>query len=126
MLMAAKEAESRLIFHTGEAGLKTSRLTCRLTAQAHLTSPSGIRVATHYDARRIGWHEITPCGEGLTLPHSTVPAASTTDQLRHYPQDPLAAPLDQHTAELHTAPGQGPAARIVPRARPARAPSPRC
>ncbi|MYT26534.1 nickel transporter, partial [Streptomyces sp. SID7760] len=109
-----KGAESRLTFHTGEAGLRTSRLTCRLTAQAHLTSPSSIRVATHYDAQRIGWHEITARGEGLTLTHSTVPAASTTDQLRHYPQDPLAAPLDQRTAELHTTPGQGPAARIVP------------
>ncbi|WP_392896045.1 sulfite exporter TauE/SafE family protein [Streptomyces sp. LN699] len=104
----------RLTFHTGEAGLKTSRLTCRLTADARLTPPSRVHVVTHYDTRRIGWHEITARGEGLTLTDSTVPATSTTNQLRRYPQDPLAAPLDQHTAELRTAPGQGPAARIVP------------
>ncbi|MFK0222334.1 nickel/cobalt transporter [Streptomyces vinaceus] len=109
-----KQGHSRLTFHTGEAGLKTSRLTCRLTADAHLTSPSSIRIATHYDSQRIGWHEITARGEGIVLTRSTVPAASTTDQLRHYPQDPLSAPLDQRTAELRTTPGQGPAARIVP------------
>lgn len=105
---------SRLTFHAGEAGLKTSRLTCRLTADAHLASPSGVHVVTHYDTRSIGWHEITARGDGLTLTDSTVPVTSTTDQLRHYPQDPLAAPLDQHTAELRTAPGQGAAAQIVP------------
>lgn len=103
-----------LTFHAGEAGLKTSRLTCRLTADTHLTSPSGVHVVTHYDTARIGWHEMTARGEGLTLTGSTVPATSTTDQLRHYPQDPLAAPLDQRSADIRTAPGQGPAARIVP------------
>lgn len=109
-----KRGAGNLTFHTGEAGLKTSRLTCRLTADAHLTSPSGVHVATHYDSRRIGWHEITARGDGLTLRSSTVPATSPTNQLRQYPQDPLAEPLDQRTAELRTAPGQGPASRIVP------------
>lgn len=104
----------KLTFHTGEAGLKTSRLTCRLTADAHLTSPSDVHVVTHYDTRRIGWHEITARGDGLTLTSSTVPATSTTNQLRQYPQDPLADPVDQRTAELRTAPGQGIGARIVP------------
>ncbi|MER8237476.1 nickel transporter [Streptomyces sp. NPDC094049] len=104
----------RLTFHPGEAGLRTSRLTCRLTAAAHLTSPSRVHATTHYDTERIGWHEITARGEGVTLIRSTVPALSTTDQLRHYPQDPLSAPLDQRTADLRTTPGQGPAARIVP------------
>ncbi|MFF3214421.1 sulfite exporter TauE/SafE family protein [Streptomyces sp. NPDC002886] len=104
----------KLTFHTGEAGLKTSRLTCHLTADADLTSPSNVHVATHYDSRRVGWHEIIARGEGLTLTSSTVPAASPTNQLRQYPQDPLADPFDQRTAELRTAPGQGIAARIVP------------
>ncbi|MFE3626699.1 HoxN/HupN/NixA family nickel/cobalt transporter [Streptomyces goshikiensis] len=103
-----------LTFHPGEAGLRTSRLTCRLTADAHLTSPSNVHVVTHYDTQRIGWHEITAGGEGVTFTDSTVAAASITNQLRHYPQDPLADPLDQRTADLRTAPGQGPAARIVP------------
>ncbi|MFE2270757.1 sulfite exporter TauE/SafE family protein [Streptomyces lavendulae] len=111
-----------LTFHTGEAGLQTSRLTCRLTAAGRLTSPSTVHVVTHYDTRRIGWHEITARGDGLTLTDSTVPDTSATDQLRHYPQDPLADPLDQRTAEVRTAPGQGPAAGIVPPGLPGAAP----
>ncbi|WP_327233240.1 sulfite exporter TauE/SafE family protein [Streptomyces sp. NBC_01317] len=107
-----------LTFRTGEAGLRTSRLTCRLDADAPLSSPADIRVVTHYDTRRIGWREITADGEGVTLTASSVPAVSATDRLRHYPRNPLAAPLDQRGAELRTAPGQGPTAgpgaRIVP------------
>ncbi|MET9479257.1 nickel transporter [Streptomyces sp. NPDC006638] len=109
-----------LTFRTGEAGLGTSRLTCRLHADAPLTSPAEVRVVTRYDTRRIGWREITADGEGVTLTDSTVPAVSSTDRLRHYPKDPLAAPLDQRGAELRTAPGPGrgpaagPADRIVP------------
>ncbi|MFF4321162.1 nickel/cobalt transporter [Streptomyces sp. NPDC001568] len=64
--------------------------------------------------RSVGWHEITARGDGLTLTSSTVAAASPTNQLRQYPQDPLADPVDQRTAELRTTPGQGIAARIVP------------
>ncbi|MFB7054377.1 nickel/cobalt transporter [Streptomyces vinaceus] len=105
---------SRLTFHTGEAGLNTSRLTCGLRADAALASPASIRAVTHYDTQRVGWREVTAEGEGITLTSSTVPVASSTDQLRVYPQDPLAAPLDQRSAELRTTPGQGPAARIVP------------
>ncbi|MFD5142301.1 sulfite exporter TauE/SafE family protein [Streptomyces sp. NPDC058401] len=114
MNLSWKRRADRLTFHTGEAGLETSRLTCGLTADAHLTSPSGVHVVTHYDTRRIGWREITARGEGVTLTTSTVPEASTTDRLRRYPQNPLSDPLDQHTADLRTAPGPGPAARILP------------
>ncbi|MCJ0872670.1 nickel transporter [Streptomyces sp. AP-93] len=113
----------RLTFHTGEAGLKTSRLTCPLTADAHLTAPARLHVATHYDTRPVGWHEITARGQGLSLTESTVPAASTTDQLRHYPQDPLADPLDQRSADIRTAPGQQPAAGIVPSGLPGAGPA---
>ncbi|MGW1776327.1 nickel transporter [Streptomyces sp. NPDC002104] len=107
-------SSSGLTFHAGEAGLTTSRLVCRLRADAQLTAPSGVRVVTHYDTQRIGWREITADAEGLTLTESTVPAVSPTDRLRHYPRDPLAAPLDQRGAALRTTPGQGPASRIVP------------
>ncbi|MFF3215882.1 nickel/cobalt transporter [Streptomyces sp. NPDC002886] len=103
-----------LAFHPGEAGLETSRLTCRLQADANLDSPSTVPAVTHYDTQRIGWREITANGEGLTVTDSTVSAASSTGGLRHYPQDPFAAPLDLRSAEVRTAPGQGAAARIVP------------
>ncbi|MEU6311555.1 sulfite exporter TauE/SafE family protein [Streptomyces sp. NPDC047014] len=109
-----KRGTDTLTFPAGEAGLTTSRLTCHLTAAADLSSPARVQIATHYDTGRVGWHEITARGEGVTLTRSTVPAASTTDRLRHYPRDPLTAPLDQRAADLRTAPGDGPASRIVP------------
>ncbi|GGX46083.1 nickel/cobalt transporter [Streptomyces chryseus] len=102
-----------LTHHPGEAGLKTSRLHCALTVKADLRAPSGLKVRTTYDSRRIGWREMTARGQGVALTDSDVPARSVTDQLRRYPQDPLAAPLDQRTATLRVEPGHGNAASAV-------------
>ncbi|MFD4370154.1 sulfite exporter TauE/SafE family protein [Streptomyces sp. NPDC058486] len=94
----------------GEAGLRTSRLECALTATADLRSPAHIELRTSYDTRRIGWQEITARGDGVRLLEADVPATSSTDELRRYPQDPLAAPSDQRTASLRAEPGEnGPA-----------------
>ncbi|MET9558380.1 nickel transporter [Streptomyces sp. NPDC006645] len=97
--------DSGFTYHPGEAGLRTSRLRCDLTAPADLRRPADITVRTTYDSRRIGWQEITARGSGVTLRTSDVPAASATDELRRYPTDPLASPLDQRSAELRTEPG---------------------
>ncbi|MFJ2443062.1 nickel/cobalt transporter [Streptomyces sp. NPDC087658] len=96
---------SSFTYHPGEAGLTTSRLTCALTSAADLRGPSDITVRTGYDTSRIGWQEITARSVGVTLTHSDVPARSATDELRHYPTDPLADPLDQRSAALRTTPG---------------------
>ncbi|MER5967801.1 nickel transporter [Streptomyces sp. NPDC002057] len=97
--------------HPGEAGLETSRLQCTLTATADLSSPTHIELRTSYDTRRIGWQEITARGEGVRLTDADVPTRSSTDELRRYPQDPLATPSDQRTASLHAQPGHnGPTA----------------
>ncbi|MGW7053521.1 nickel transporter [Streptomyces sp. NPDC054887] len=102
-----------LTHHPGEAGLKTSRLFCTLTARADLRAASDLKARTSYDSRRIGWREMTARGQGIALTVSDIPARSVTDQLRRYPQDPLAAPLDQRTASLRIKPGQGSAASAV-------------
>ncbi|MFI0990796.1 nickel/cobalt transporter [Streptomyces exfoliatus] len=100
-----------LTHHPGEAGLKTSRLQCALTATANLRSPAHVELRTSYDTRRIGWQEITARGDGVRLREADVPATSSTDELRRYPADPLAAPSDQRTASLRAEPGEnGPAA----------------
>ncbi|MYT69733.1 MULTISPECIES: nickel transporter, partial [unclassified Streptomyces] len=91
--------------HPGEAGLPTSRLQCNLTAPANLRSPAAIGLRTGYDTRRVGWQEITARADGLTLASSNVPAQSSTDELRDYPKDPLASPLNQRAADLRTEPG---------------------
>lgn len=102
-----KQSSAALVYENGEAGLKTSRLTCELTARADLTEPTGIRAGTDYDTTRIGWHEMTATGQGVRITRTDVPAASATRELRQYPQDPLASPLDQRTASLRSEPGQG-------------------
>ncbi|MFW3462711.1 nickel transporter [Streptomyces microflavus] len=102
-----RQSSATLVYENGEAGLKTSRLTCAMTAPADLTEPTGIRAESHYDTERIGWHEITATGQGVRITQADVPATSTTRELRQYPQDPLASPLDQRTAELRSEPGQG-------------------
>lgn len=102
-----KTGDSTLGYHPGEGGLPTSRLSCSLTASADLAGPADIDVRTAYDERRIGWQEMTARGQGVTLTRSALPTASPTDELRHYPKDPLATPLDQRSARLRTEPGNG-------------------
>ncbi|MFC9131950.1 nickel/cobalt transporter [Streptomyces sp. NPDC057099] len=102
-----KQSSATLAYENGEAGLKTSRLTCGLTAPADLTEPAGIRAETDYDTTRIGWHEMTATGQGVRITRTDVPATSATRELRRYPQDPLASPLNQRTAALRSEPGQG-------------------
>ncbi|WP_405189657.1 nickel transporter [Streptomyces anulatus] len=102
-----RRSSATLVYENGEAGLKTSRLTCSLTSPADLTEPAGIQAETDYDTKRVGWHEMTATGQGVRITRTDVPAASTTRELRQYPQDPLASPLDQRKAELRSEPGQG-------------------
>ncbi|MFI1226495.1 MULTISPECIES: nickel/cobalt transporter [unclassified Streptomyces] len=105
-----KQSSATLVYENGEAGLKTSRLTCRLSTPADLSEPADIRATTDYDTTRIGWHEMTASGQKVRLTQTDVPATSTTRELRQYPQDPLASPLDQRSAALRSEPGQGTAA----------------
>ncbi|WP_326674240.1 HoxN/HupN/NixA family nickel/cobalt transporter [Streptomyces sp. NBC_01257] len=102
-----RTGSSSLTYHQGEGGLQTSRMACTLTAPAGLAAPADIGVRTGYDERRIGWQEMTARGQGVTLTRSPLPATSPTDELRHYPKDPLATPLNQRSARLHTEPGDG-------------------
>ncbi|MEW1612941.1 MULTISPECIES: nickel transporter [unclassified Streptomyces] len=105
-----KQSSATLVYENGEAGLKTSRLTCDLTTPADLTGPADIQASTDYDTTRIGWHEMTATGRDVRITRADVPAASSTRELRRYPQNPLASPLDQRSATLRSEPGQGGAA----------------
>ncbi|NEB82595.1 nickel transporter [Streptomyces anulatus] len=105
-----RRSSATLVYENGEAGLRTSRLTCSLTSPADLTEPADIRAETDYDTRRVGWHEMTAAGQGVRITRTDVPETSTTRELRQYPADPLASPLDQRSATLRGEPGQGRAA----------------
>ncbi|MDJ0463843.1 nickel transporter [Streptomyces sp. H27-C3] len=109
-----KPTGAGLTYQRGEAGLKTSRLECGLTAPADLRAPSDIAVRTTYASGRIGWREIIARGQGIALTDSDVPKASSTGELRTYPQGPLATPVDVRTAALRTEPGQSTAVSSLP------------
>ncbi len=92
----------------GAAGLKVGRLECHLTGTADLSRPTTLAFDDSYDSAGIGgWHEITATGDGVALQRSPVPAASITDQLRHYPNDLLSSPLDVRSTQITTVPGAG-------------------
>ncbi len=93
---------SDLTLHPGAANLPTSRTECRLSAAVDLSRPVTVEVVDSYRANRVGWHEMTAAAEGIGLVHPSVPAASTSDELRSYPQDLLASPLDQRSVTLRT------------------------
>lgn len=93
--------------HTpGQGGLQVSRLTCELVAETRVTGT--VTFTDAFEQDRIGWREITAAGDGVRLAHSSVPATSVSDELRHYPDDLLSDALDQRTATFAIATPGGP------------------
>ncbi|MBL8928234.1 MAG: hypothetical protein JNM77_18705, partial [Pseudonocardia sp.] len=91
----------------GQAGLLTTRVECRLGAPAALAEPATVEIADGYLAARIGWREISAVGDGVRLAGSALPATSVSRELRSYPDDLLADPLDVRAATLQVQPGIG-------------------
>ncbi|MGI5242876.1 hypothetical protein [Dactylosporangium sp. CA-139066] len=91
-----------LTYSDGAAGLRTSRLSCSLSAPFTATTAD---VANHYRDDRVGWRELTATADGVHLESSPLPTASRTDGLRRYPDDLLSSPPDVRTAHLSLAPG---------------------
>ncbi|MEC4019129.1 nickel/cobalt transporter [Streptomyces sp. H27-D2] len=114
--------DSTFVHRPGEAGLTSSRLHCELTAPADLEAPATVVLADDYDGRRIGWHEMTARGTGVELRSPPLPTTSVSDELRRYPQDLLADPLDQRTATFDVAPASGGSAPVLPPALPGAGP----
>ena len=94
-------------FRPGVAGLPTARLSCHLVADARLANGGTVAFRSGFEAGRVGWREITATAEGVHLSRSPVPGRSVSDQLRRYPDDLLASPLDVREATLTVRPGPG-------------------
>jgi ABC-type nickel/cobalt efflux system permease component RcnA len=106
-------------YRPGQAGLRTSRLECRLHAPLDLADgPVTLEVATGVDATRVGWNEITAKGDRTHLRQSTVPTASVTDELRNYPRDLLSTPRGDTRAHFTAAAGEGTSSAADPTAGP--------
>lgn len=102
---------SELTFPPGVGGLETLRLVCPLVAATDARGGSRLVVRDLADRGRIGWHEIAITARGgLGVMAASVPAVSPSDELRAYPVDGAAAPLDvrEGTATLGTGPAAVP------------------
>jgi ABC-type nickel/cobalt efflux system permease component RcnA len=110
---------SAFAYRPGQAGLRTSRLECRLHAPLDLAGgPVTLDVATGVDATRVGWNEITAKGDRTHLRQSTVPASSVTDELRNYPRDLLSTPRGDTRAHFTAVAGEGASGAADPTAGP--------
>ncbi|MER8002175.1 sulfite exporter TauE/SafE family protein [Streptomyces sp. NPDC095613] len=92
----------------GQAGLRTLRVTCALTAP--LPDEGDVRVEFRpADATTgTGWREITARGDRMTLDGADVPRDSLSRRLTAYPEDLLSSPADDRSAAFSAEPG-GPA-----------------
>ncbi|HYN74572.1 MAG TPA: nickel transporter [Candidatus Limnocylindria bacterium] len=73
---------SSVAFPEGQGGLPTTRLECTLTASA--SGATSLDAEVSVEQGRVGWHEITAIGEGVSLT-SDVPRTSTSGRLTAYP-----------------------------------------
>jgi nickel/cobalt transporter (NicO) family protein len=105
-----KVTASAFSYHAGAVNLPTGRTECLLRAAADLRTSAVVNVTDTYRTDRVGWHEFTATGHHIALTDPPVGATSISDELRNYPNDLLASPLDERTVRLTTAPGEGRAA----------------
>jgi nickel/cobalt exporter len=98
----------RVSSRKGAGGLPTLRFEAVYRAPHSGTS---LELADRAFASRIGWREITLAArDGARLVASSVPATSRSDELRAYPQDLIASPLDVRSASARLVPGTVPGA----------------
>jgi ABC-type nickel/cobalt efflux system permease component RcnA len=92
----------------GAGGLDTLRFDAVFAAPAGATG----RTLEFHDLnfeRRLGWKEVVVVpSDGARVLSSDVPATSTSDALRTYPDDLLSSPLDVSSAVVEYEPGTGP------------------
>ena len=102
---AFRAERSSFEYRPGVAGLRTARLSCHLVADARLENGGTVVFRDGFEDERLGWREITATAEGVHLERSPVPSRSVSDQLRRYPDDLLASPLDVREVTLTVRPG---------------------
>ncbi|HET6855561.1 MAG TPA: sulfite exporter TauE/SafE family protein [Streptomyces sp.] len=92
----------------GQAGLRTLRVTCELTASLPRDEELRLSYRPADAAAGPGWREITALGDRMTLSASDVPGESVSRRLAAYPEDLLSSPPELRSAAF-TARSGGPA-----------------
>jgi len=93
----------RISFPRGQGGLRTTRV--ELALGAPVSRPRSVILRDRSFADRVGWRAIIVRPGADTAVRSSVPARDITRDLRAYPQELLASPLDQRAARLDVRPG---------------------
>jgi nickel/cobalt transporter (NicO) family protein len=96
-------------FPAGQGNLPTLRIVQDLRAAIRLPAKGAVQIdyrETSY-AGRLGWHELVASAEQGVVLQTALPAHDRSNELRSYPQDTLASPLDirDGSAYARLAPG---------------------
>ncbi len=104
----------------GSGGLATLRVECDFAGDISGAVDSSNR-RFHFEDRnnpeRIGWHEIVVTASGAKIFDSSAFGSQVTDELKAYPQDMLAAPLDERAADFSWTTESIPAGAVALRSR---------
>jgi ABC-type nickel/cobalt efflux system permease component RcnA len=106
----------------GAGGLTTLRIECdfeRVVSEGNeVGGAHRLRFEDTNYRERIGWREVVvEPASGVAIFDSTAFGSAVTDELKVYPQDTLAAPLDERVAELSWTRGDVPQGAVALRAR---------
>jgi ABC-type nickel/cobalt efflux system permease component RcnA len=104
----------------GAGGLKTLRIECDFEGAAPASAGAAHRLRFE-DANfreRVGWREmVVKAAPGVTVFDSDAYGSALTDELKTYPEDTLAAPLDERSAEFSWTRGAAPDGAVALRTR---------
>ncbi len=110
--LALQTRTKNLSLPDGSGGIPTLRLECEFAADVKTSGAT--RKLIYQDtnnSERAGWHEIVIAPDSaIAVFDSTAFANGITDELKAYPEDLLAAPLDERRAELSFTTTTAPAA----------------
>ena len=116
-----KVISQRLNLLAGAGGMQTTRIECDfvgLLPAGNTLVPRRILFIDNNFRDRLGWREIVVSPvPGITVFNSSAYSNSITDELKSYPEDLLAAPLDEGRVELSFTSGSMPAGGNLLRAR---------
>jgi ABC-type nickel/cobalt efflux system permease component RcnA len=104
--LAITASSASATLRPGQGGLSTLRFEGSFAGQARASGSLSFTDAN--EDGRVGWHEVTLAGDGVTVSKSAVPSTSISDALMSYPQDMLSSPLDVSAVTADLTPG-GPA-----------------
>ncbi|MGH2500393.1 MAG: nickel/cobalt transporter [Candidatus Limnocylindria bacterium] len=112
---SVREASLELL--DGQAGLRTLRVALWLVDDGRVPDGAALEYRDANYPGRAGWHEIVLRGlSGVALADASAPARDASDELRAYPADPSAAPLDISDARATVRYGTSEAVAVAGRA----------